>query len=413
MFTPLNQFSNPQPASQRQPLEASLAALFRLQRPPDDGEYVSVRHFLDTDFPQAEEILCGLHRGEVAALVADDARAKTTLLLNLGLALAGRHAAPFTPAAEMTRGVLYLSGDAAPCRLQQQLNTMLHHTDNAEVVEQNLAPLLNYRVNGERLDLTNESHWQALRERFYERHADVIIVDGVKVITPPGKSQKAAKQQVMKQWQDLAEELHCVVIVTQTTGKANRLRQTAIANLSDQVDTIYQLSSDARHGSDYRLLSCEQSRWDVPEAMNLRLEEAEQWYHLIPPEEAAAAKDELPTIIEVVEFLGDGWQEIDAITRHFEGRANSQQVAKLIKEACLYGWIMRQGRTLPWQLAKRGKEAFAERKAAETEAAAKKNGSDTNLAAASERENGSDRNTLEGKNGADVESSMVHCTKEI
>ncbi len=384
MFTPLNHIVNPSPMPQRQPFEPPLSP-FRLNLPPDDGEYHSVSHLLDTDFPPAEPILCGLHRGDLAALVSDDARAKTTWLLNLALALAGAQQAPFAPAAQRFRGVVYLSGDAAPCRIKQQLAAMLPHTGNPEIVAQNIVPMLNYRVNGDRLDLTNDQHWQALTARFDDLLPDVILVDGVNITAAAGNSQKAARQQALQQWKDLAEDLGCVVIVTQTTGKANRLRQTAIANLSESVDAIYQLSSDARHGSDYRLLSCEQSGWDAPEAVHLRLEEAEQWYHLMPPEEAAALADksDLPTIMEVVEFLGDGWQEIDAITQHFEGRASSRQVAKLIKEAYLYGWIFRQGKTLPWQLAKRGKAAFADSKAkaaeqarAAEEAEARKNGSD-------------------------------------
>ncbi len=383
MFTPLNHIVNPSPMPQRQPFEPPLSP-FRLNLPPDDGEYHSVSHLLDTDFPLPEEILCGLYRGEVAALISDDARAKTTLLLNLALALAGGQAAPFVPAAQRFRSVVYLSGDAAPCRIKQQLAAMLRHTENPDIVAGNIVPMLNYRVNGDRLDLTNDQHWQALTARFTDILPAVIIVDGVKIAAAASKSQKAAKQQVMQQWKAVAEEYHCVVIVTQTTGKANRLRQTAIANWLENADTVYQLSSDQRHGNDYRLLSCEQSGWDAPEAVHLRLAEAEQWYHLMPPEEVAAATvNELPTIMEVVEFLGDGWQEIDAITQHFEGRASSRQVAKLIKEAYLYGWIFRQGKTLPWQLAKRGKAAFADSKAkaaeqarAAEQAAARKNGSD-------------------------------------
>ncbi len=419
MFTPLNQLSQSMPAAHSTPSQPPLAALCQLQLPPDDGEYQSVSHLLDTDFPLPEEILCGLYRGEVAALVADDARAKTTWLLNLAVALAGGQAAPFVPAAQRFRGVVYLSGDAAPCRIKQQLAAMLPHTENPEIVAQNIVPMLKYRVNGDRLDLTNENHWQALTARFLDILPAVIIVDGVKIGAAASKSQKAAKQQVMQQWKELAEEYHCVVIVTQTTGKANRLRQTAIANWLENADTVYQLSSDQRHGSDYRLLSCEQSQWDAPEAVHLRLAEAEQRYHLIAPEEAAAlaAKTDAPTIEELVEYLGQGWQEAATITQHFEGRANLQQVAKLIKEAHWYGWIMRQGRNEPWQLAQRGNLYLAERKAQEAAAAeaAKKNGSDTNSDGAGETdskngsvvaaryENGTDAEAIAGYRGDNIE----------
>lgn len=342
------------------------------------GCYRSLRAFLDAEIPEPEEILSGLRRGEVAALIADDAQAKTTLLLRLGLALAGgRMDAPFVPARDVSRRVVYLSGDAAPPRLHRLLHSLTSRLEDWQAAQTNFVPLIDLHVENKRLDLSCGAHWQAVSAFLIEQPPDVILVDAARFTTLEGAGQKVTKQFLMGQWKLLAEQLDCAVVIAQTTGKANRLRQTAIANVSDSADAIYHLSSDSRHGSDYRLLSCEQSRWEVPETVSLRLAEAEHWFQVIPPEEAAASrKSASPTVAELVAFIEAKRSAYpEAITQHFEERATPSQVARLIRDAELLGWIMRRHRDMPWQLDKRGEQAKAAREAAATEAA-KKNGTD-------------------------------------
>jgi hypothetical protein len=339
------------------------------------GCYRSLQAFLDTEILEPEEILCGLHRGEVAALVADDAQAKTTLLLNLGLTLAaGISDAPFLPDGERARRVVYLSGDAAPARLHRQLHSLTSQLGNPEIAQTNFVPLIDLRVDNVRLNLSCGAHWQAVSAFLSEQRPDVILVDAARFTTLEGAGLKVTKQFLMSQWKQLAEQLDCAVIIAQTTGKANRLRQTAIANLSDSADTLYHLSSDARRGSDYRLLSCEQSRWEVPQAVSLQLDEAENGFHIVPPEEVAeSSKSQMPTVAELVAFVeGKKYAYPEHIVQHFEERASPSKVARLIREAELLGWIMRRHRDQPWQLDKRGLQAKAAREAAQ------KNGTDVN-----------------------------------
>src|SRR5262245_17336436 len=119
---PQPQPDNPQPS----PVAAKPASkpAPRPPKPLPDGCYRTLDAFLDAPIMEPEEILHGLHRGEVAVLISDDAAAKTNFLLTLGLALAAGNAAPYTPAAEYPTRVVYLNGDAAPARLQRQLQTM-------------------------------------------------------------------------------------------------------------------------------------------------------------------------------------------------------------------------------------------------------------------------------------------------
>ena len=355
------------------------------------GCYRSLRAFLDAEIAEPEEILCGLHRGELAALVADDAQAKTTLLLHLGLALAAAQSdAPFLPHSDKARRVVYLSGDAAPARLHRLLPSLTSRLANSQAAQTNFVPLIDLHVENKRLDLSCGAHWRAVSDFLSEERPDVILVDAVRFTTLEGAGQKVTKQFLMSQWKLLAEQLDCAVVIAQTTGKANRLRQTAIANLTDSADTIYHLSSDARHGSDYRLLSCEQSRWEVPEAVSLRLAEAEHWFHLMPPEEAAeSSKSQAPTVADLVAYVEEKqYVYTSDIVQHFEERASPGKVVRLIREAELLGWIMRRKLNMAWQLDKRGIQAKAAREAAEAEAA-RKNGSDAEQDA-------------ESKNGTDV-----------
>ncbi len=373
----------------RSEAESLFAAETQTMPPPLKGWYGAFNNLRQADLNQAEEILPALHRCEVGELLADEAQGKTALLLQVAVSLAaGEAVSPLLTAPSPPRRIVYVNDDAAPARLRDELEKLFPQVEQQALAEANFQSLLDGQLDGEAVNLSADGQWQRLETWLTRQTPDLIIFDGVQLLDPEADKPSERRRQARKllsRLKQLAENLNCAVLVahsTITNGNRRRLGNLVFA----AAHSVYHFRSDHRYRDDYRWFRCVHSQWTLPEAIGLQREAESGGYELAPATETTGrggqANKDLPTIMEVVEFLGDGWQEIDAITQHFEGRANSQQVAKLIKEAYLYGWIFRQGKTLPWQLAKRGKAAFAESKAKAAEnAAAAKHSATTNEAA--------------------------------
>ncbi len=263
--------------------------------PQPDGFYPSLKAFFTAAFNEADELLAGLHRREVALLLSDEAQGKTHLLLQLALGLAaGQPVLPCSAKDRTPRRILYVNGDAAASRLCDELQAMMPDIADSTTAENNFYIMADMRLKGQPLNLHRESHWQWFGSQLQTAPADLVILDGLpEPLTLTGRSSTAARVQLLQKARQLAADNDCAVLVAVTAARRQRLTGTASAQAAD---SIYQLTSDQRRGEKYRQWHCWQSRWRLPEAVELQRQKSGRGYQLLQAKSAeeadeAAAKD--------------------------------------------------------------------------------------------------------------------------
>jgi hypothetical protein len=258
------------------------------QAPLTTGVYESLNDFFAAEFAEPDELLAGLHRGEVAFLTSDEAQSKTRLLLQMALALAGGQAAlPWSPKDSTPRRIFYVNGDAAASRIRAELRAMMTHILDTETAQDNFHLLVDMQLHRQPLNLYRDSHWQWFASYLKNQPADLVIIDGMREpITLIGRSSAAARLQLLRNARQLAVDLDCAVLVATTSARRKPLMGTALAAIAD---TLYQVLSDQRRGEDYREWRCPQSRWVLPEALDLQRDAEGCGYRLCESEAKTAS----------------------------------------------------------------------------------------------------------------------------
>ncbi len=279
--------------------------------PPLDGVFPSLADFFAADFDEADELLAGLHRGEVALLVSDEAQGKTHLLLQLALALAGGQSVlPVSSKDKTPRRLLYVNGgDAAALRLQSELQEMLPDMVDTNTAQDNFQILVDTHLHRQPLNLYRHSHWQWFAARVKKQPADLIIIDGMREpLTLTGRSSAAARLDLLRNARQLAADADCAVLVAFTASSRRRLLGTAQAQT---VDTVYSLLSDRRRDEQYRQWRCLQSRWTLPADLDLQGDKAGRGYRLCQAEPKVSGR--MPS--HAIEFdEGRGRESVRAAT---------------------------------------------------------------------------------------------------
>jgi hypothetical protein len=291
-------------------LEAQVADIIA-QPPQLSGFYRSLDAVFAARFVEPDELLAGLHRGEVAFLVSDEAQSKTRLLMQMALGLAGGQAAlPWSPKDHTPRSIFYVNGDAAASRLRDELKEMMPHMVNTNAAQKNFRILADARINRQPLNLYRDSHWHLFTLFLKKQKTDLVILDGMREpLTLTGRSSAAAQLQLLRNARQLATDFNCAVIIATTSTSRHRLTGTARAQVAD---TIYQLQSDHRRGGDYRQWRCWQSRWALPEALDLHPDEAGRGYRLCEAELQASIYQSSPAkVTDVVkEHKPSRWEQL-------------------------------------------------------------------------------------------------------
>lgn len=131
-------------------------------------------------FEIPEFILHETARGEVAQLTSATNIGKTTLLLNLSLALAcGRIFPPLVHDFGIPRKILFLDFETRLSRLKHDIARMTESLDDTEreLVRRNLFVVCDASIDDEPLTLSNPSHLKLVELQAKEAKADLIIID--------------------------------------------------------------------------------------------------------------------------------------------------------------------------------------------------------------------------------------------
>ncbi len=322
------------------------------------GFYNSLDDFFNGKIIKLEEIIHGIHRGEVGELAAVTNYGKSTLLLNLALSLAsGEECLPLFPHATTIRCVIYVDGENSPSRLRSDLLTMLHQVTNYELARENLKLVIDGHIDGFPLNLSKSQHLNRLIAFGQKHKADLIVIDPVGSIFELYNENDNAEvtRRIMNPLKTLAREVDCAVIFSHHIGKSAETQTgegaykgrggSAFGALSRVVFTI---EKDQKHGANYIVLKCAKSKGAIFDPVLMKLNQETRWFEPCAEKPIEPAKP--PTAQEIAAFVAASIEvSTQEIKKHFAGRGSVRTISDRIQNAQRAGLIFKANQKAPWR----------------------------------------------------------------
>jgi replicative DNA helicase len=314
------------------------------------GFYDSLHTFLGADHKVPEQIIFGVHRGEVAQLAAVTNYGKSTLLLNLSLSLAGgQMCLPLLPAPPPSpRRIVYVDCESSASRLKADLQIMLREISNAQLARDNFVPVVDAEIASLTLNLSNEAHLKLLTNfaRYYK--ADLVVIDTMSSGFELHNENDNAEinRRVMNPLKKLARDVDCAVIFAHHIGKSNEAQSGEGAykgrggsTLGALSRTVFTLEKDAQHGAGYIVLKCAKTKGEAFDPILLKLNRQTRWFEVCdekPVIKAGLTAQDIEIFVQakgavsttdVCEYFKD-----DASERTIKERVKQAEAMKLIKK---------------------------------------------------------------------------------
>lgn len=309
--------------------------------------------FMDSQFQMPEEILHGLHRGEVGGLMAVTNYGKSTLLYNTALSLAAGEACyPLAPFESGPRRVLYLDFESPAGSLQSDLKTMLQHVGGVEDARRNLALVVDAMVGEDPLCLSRSEHFDRIAEFATAHQSDIVVVDtaasAFELIDENSNAEVTRK--ILKPLRQLAIEVNCAVVYSHHIGKSSETQTGEAAYRGRGASAfgalsrvIWNLEKDATKGPGYVKVSCSKIKGTAFEPVLLRLDFQSRWFSICT--EAPAPDRTAITVQHISDFISGMLRPvsqkeiIEAFSHH-----SSATIRRRIEEAARIGLIENSGR---------------------------------------------------------------------
>ena len=146
------------------------------------GFYPSLTSLLSANLVEPDALAYGIRRGEISQIAGVTNAGKSTVALNLSLALAANGIfPPFITKAAPPRRVLYIDFEATRTLFREHLKGMLQGVGNIELAEGNFIPCVDALVRGKPLDLSRRDHMNFITDSAVEARADLIVIDPIGV----------------------------------------------------------------------------------------------------------------------------------------------------------------------------------------------------------------------------------------
>jgi hypothetical protein len=322
------------------------------------GVYPTLNAFFEADIEEPEEILFGIHRGEVAGLLAMTNYGKSTALLNTALSIAaGETCCPLAPTVPTPRRVLYIDSESPAARANADLQTMIHGISDTKTARQNFGIVVDASINGEPLNLSRSEHFKRVVALARSHRSDLVIVDTAASAfeLQDENSNAEVTRRIMNPLKRLARAANCVIVFTHHIGKSNETQTgegayrgrgaSAFGALSRAVFTI---ERDAKKGSEYIVLSCAKIKGRPFEPVLLKLNMDTRWFELC--DERPEERPHPPTAREIADFVArQKGVRTDDIKEHFAGRASDRTITGRIADAERLGLIEKPTQKAPWR----------------------------------------------------------------
>jgi hypothetical protein len=323
------------------------------------GFYGSLAELLNTNLPMREEILCGLHRGEVGQLAAVTNYGKSTLLLNVCLSLAsGQECYPLLPTSNTPRRVIYVDCESPAVMLRDDLSIMMERIENEEAAQKNFIPLVDVEIRDLALDLSNDSHMRLLAARGKEVQVDLIVVDTITSgfdLSRENDNSEITKR-ALKPLKKLAMDLNCAVVFAHHIGKMSESSRVGAylgrggSAFGGMSRAIYSLEKDAKHGEGYVVLTAQKSKTtNTFDPVLLKLNRESRWFELCG-EKPEPKREFVLTTLDIVTILAEKSLTTSELCEYFSHLCSKRTVMDRISEAQAIGLIEKQTLRAAWHI---------------------------------------------------------------
>lgn len=320
------------------------------------GVYMNLNAFFNAKLEEPEQILFGLHRGEVAGLLAVTNYGKSTKLLNDALSLAaGERLWPLASIVPQPRRVLYLDFESPASRAKADMQTMIRGVVNGQEARANFMIVVDAAIKESPLSLSKPDHFKYVMGLAKHQHADLVIIDTAASafeLTDENSNAEVTRR-VMNPLKQLAREVNCAVIYSHHIGKSNETQTgegayrgrgaSAFGALSR---TIFTLERDAKKGPEYIVLTCAKIKGQPFEPVLLKLNQQTRWFE--PCDEKPEARPQPPTAQEIAEFVKGHPGTTADLCEHFKERASKRTIEQRIRDAERLGAIFKANQKAPW-----------------------------------------------------------------
>jgi hypothetical protein len=332
--------------------------------PPDNatkknavtGVYLNLNAFFNAKFAEPEQILFGLHRGEVAGLLAVTNYGKSTKLLNDALSIAaGEKLWPLASIVPQPRRVLYLDFESPVSRAKADLQTMIRGISNGQEARQNFMIVVDASIRESPLSLSKPDHFKYVVALAKHHRAHLVVIDTAASAFElmDENSNAEVTRRVMNPLKQLAREVNCAVIFTHHIGKSNETQTgegayrgrgaSAFGALSR---TIFTLERDTKKGPEYIVLTCAKIKGQPFEPVLLKLNHETRWFETC--DEKPEARPQPPTAQEIAEFVKAHPSTTADLCEQYKERASKRTVEQRIRDAERLGLIFKPNQKAPW-----------------------------------------------------------------
>lgn len=258
------------------------------------GYYPSFNALHDARTTAAEEILVGVRRGQVGALVSSTNIGKTTLALNHCLLLAagegiahGGTRLPLLLDSSPPRRILYVDCEATTDELKADVHRMLAGVLRQETAQGNLAFVVEGMIDGDPVDLSRREHMDYIIEAAKDHKADLVVIDTISSAfeLTDENSNAQIRSMVMKPLLRLAREAKCAVLYAHHRGKAGETQTQEKAYhgrgasaFGALARAVFTLERYPKAGDGYIKLECVKAKGRSFEPVLLRHDFESRWF---------------------------------------------------------------------------------------------------------------------------------------
>lgn len=331
------------------------------------GVYPTLNDFFSATLEEPEQSLFGVHRGEVAGLLAVTNYGKSTLLLNVALSVAaGQVCSPLAPPVSKPLRIVYVDCESPAARLRADVLTMLGSIADVHTAKSNFFVWVDAAVNDVPLNLSRPEHLKHLIKLAKAFGADLVIIDTAASAfeLQDENSNAEVTRRVMKPLKQLAREVNCAVIFSHHIGKSNETqtgegayRGRGASAFGALARTVFTLERDTKKGPEYVVLSCPKIKGPSFEPTLMKLNQETRWFELC--DEKPEARPQPLTAQEIANFVAERSEaRTDNIKKHFAGRGAARTIDERIKEAARLSLIEKPNQQAPWRVCNRKKDHF-------------------------------------------------------
>lgn len=247
--------------------------------------------FLDAEFQNSDQVMFGLNRGSVGMIVGGTNQGKSTLALNLSIAI-GCNASFYPLFGEnyTAKRVLYVDGEATEAQLQADINKMLENCsdEEKEMVRTNLCLICDQEIESETgnepLNIANVNHLKRIEEIATEFNPDLIIFDTLSALANLNENDNVkARNLIIQPLKDLAKKVGAGVLLIHHTGKAKNQRGEYKARGASAWGTLSRVVINLDYDEFFGgiVLSCSKVKGERFDSLVMAINQNTRWFEII------------------------------------------------------------------------------------------------------------------------------------